>query len=387
MSWQDELRKLDEELAAGRISADDYRIRRDQALAQAVSASGAPRADQQSAEATQMVTPVAPPQPDVNDRTQAVINQSQPGFDRTQVVGNQGPTASADDTQIVSNAGQWQMARPDENERTQVVSGGPPQGGYRPQQDHGGYTPQDEPLAPPWAGSEFPPMAVGGSPDWIRQGPEVFESDGKSGGSKIALIALAVVVVLGLGVGAYFMFFAKSDNNDPAPKTSASAPSTTVKPKDDLEIADLPGSPEIAPEIETLADVETNKLLTDGEVKVYKDAVGSKARLAVSKLSDKSQALVLTIQVDSPALAGTARDGLAGLQAEYGMAPYTGVTPPGVKITQIAGSGTSPATIRGHYIHKKTVVRVQVYGADMAEASKKFDDIMTTQLEELPADD
>lgn len=35
MTWQDELRRLDEELAAGRLSADDYRQRRDQLLAAA----------------------------------------------------------------------------------------------------------------------------------------------------------------------------------------------------------------------------------------------------------------------------------------------------------------------------------------------------------------
>src|SRR3954468_24584265 len=39
VSWQDELRKLDEELAAGQISADDYRVRRDQVLSSAVASS------------------------------------------------------------------------------------------------------------------------------------------------------------------------------------------------------------------------------------------------------------------------------------------------------------------------------------------------------------
>lgn len=362
---------------------------------------GTPGPEQRPAEATQFVTPVSPPAEHA-DRTQAVSHQ-QPAQDRTQVVGSQGgnQVPNPEDTQIVSSqdrtqAVQWHATRPGDAERTQVVPGVPPQqhvGGYAPpmghqqQQQHGGFGQYDDAISPPWAGSDFPPLAATGNPDWIRQGPEVFETEGKSSGGKIALIALAVVLVLGLGVGAYFMFFnKKSETPGPGPSTSAAAPTTTQRPKDDLEIADLPGSPEIAPEIAAFSDVETAKLLTEGELKAYQTATATKARLAVSKLGEGSQALVLTVLTGSPDLGATAVEALVQLQATYGMQPYTGTAPTGVKVTQIDASGTSPATIRGHYMHKKTLVRVQVYAPTMAEASKKFDDIMTTQLEELPAD-
>ncbi|MER6767386.1 hypothetical protein ABT266_45095, partial [Amycolatopsis sp. NPDC000746] len=63
MSWQEELRRLDEELASGRLSADDYRIRRDQVLSSAVGQQDQPTPppQSQSADSTQVIAPVSPP--------------------------------------------------------------------------------------------------------------------------------------------------------------------------------------------------------------------------------------------------------------------------------------------------------------------------------------
>ncbi|MFC7618480.1 flagellar basal body protein FliL [Actinokineospora soli] len=336
-------------------------------------------------EKTQYVQPVVQQQPahDENaDKTQIVSGQGNPGPERTQAI-----QGHSERTQAVAP---WQSTRPQAHgEPTQVVHGGyPPQPQYGqqpPQAPWGNQGQYDD--APPWSGSEFPPLVATGNPDWIKQGPEVFHADSGKGGRKGLFIALAVVLVLALGGGAFWFFTSGSDDKDPAPTTTAApAPTTTQRPKDDLEIAELPGSPEAAPEIATFADVEKNKLLTDAETKALKDAKGAKARLAVSSLGEGSQALVLTVETGSAEQAEAAVKKLGELQIEYSMKPYEGTVPDGVTITQIAASGSTPATIRAHYVHKKTVVRVQVYGPDMAEAAKKFDDIMVTQLNELPAD-
>lgn len=88
MSWQEELRKLDEELAAGRLSADDYRVRRDQVLSSAVThgddAAGAAQAQaqgqapgQQAAQPGQPPQPAQPQQPGQPDPAQAAQQQPQ----------------------------------------------------------------------------------------------------------------------------------------------------------------------------------------------------------------------------------------------------------------------------------------------------------------------
>ena len=80
LSWQEQLRQLDEELAAGQISADDYRLRRDSVLSAAVNVD--PQAGQtgsSEAESTHIIAPVSPPQ----GQPQA---PAAPAGDQTQIV-------------------------------------------------------------------------------------------------------------------------------------------------------------------------------------------------------------------------------------------------------------------------------------------------------------
>lgn len=187
-----------------------------------------------------------PPAPGTGDRTQVVGGHSD--ADKTQIVPGQG---DADRTQAV---GGWQTARPGgpDADRTQVVPGVPPQayvGGQGPRPapgpGQGPYTPppgfppppgwqQEEDLSPPWAGSVFPPLAPPGSPDWVRQGPEVFEEPGSGSGKKILLIALVVVVLAGLGVGLYFLVLNRDDGGEPGTppvaQSTGNGPAKTTKP-------------------------------------------------------------------------------------------------------------------------------------------------------------
>lgn len=395
MSWQEELRALDEKLAAGQISADEYRVSRDQLLSIAASAGSAAVPPESSMEKTQFVPPItappADPQPPKHDadKTQIVSGQS---VERTQAI-NQG----SERTQAVAP---WQAVRPQgDGESTQVVQGLPPhvQGGpHGPRQPPMGY-PQQPPApwsggpqydeAPPWAGSDFPPLVATGNPDWVRQGPEVFET-GSSKRGKVALAVVAALVVLGLAGGAVWFFGFRDDGgNATQPTTSTQqAPTTTSRPKDDLEIAPLPGDGGEKAEITSMADVLGTEVLAEGEKKAYTDAGGDKARLVSSKLPDGSEALVLTVETGSPDAAATAREALVALQKEYTMKDYTGASPAGVKVTEFAKSEAYPAVIRGHYTHKSTVVRVQVSGDDLAKISKVFDELLATQLETLAAD-
>ncbi len=282
MSWQEELRNLDEELASGRLSADDYRLRRDQVLSSAV-AYGDPSQQpvQQPGQQPQQPfqQPPAPPQ----QQPQAPQQQPQQGggtsADSTQIIAPvnqpQPQAGEGERTQVVSS---WQQQQADPN-RTQVVppmaspaggfpqqgqaspAGGFPQqgqaspaGGFpqQPQQQQHGYPQQQQPqqqgwtdtdASPPWGGSDFPPISPVGSTEWVKQGPELFEDKPKGKGGKIAIIAVVAVLVLaGLGVGGYFAFKGGGDEPTdptaaPQPTQSQNAPPTSsAKPKTPEEL-------------------------------------------------------------------------------------------------------------------------------------------------------
>ncbi|MFJ8914555.1 flagellar basal body-associated protein FliL [Amycolatopsis sp. NPDC102389] len=272
VSWQEELRNLDEELASGRLSADDYRLRRDQVLSSAV-AYGDPAQQQVQQPGQAPQQPFQPQQPPPAPQQQAPQQSGQPSADSTQIIApvNQPQSGEAERTQVVPN---WQQQQADPN-RTQVVppvasppggfpqqgqaspAGGFPQqgqaspaGGFPQQQQHQGYQQQqpqqqgwtDNDASPPWGGSDFPPISPVGSTEWVKQGPELFEDKPKGKGGKIAIIAIVAVLVLaGLGVGGYFAFKGGGDTPpDPtaAPQSSQPQPPppSSTKPKTPEEL-------------------------------------------------------------------------------------------------------------------------------------------------------
>ncbi|MQA11524.1 MAG: hypothetical protein GEU98_23830 [Pseudonocardiaceae bacterium] len=114
MTWQEELRKLDEELAAGRIAADDYRVRRDQVLSSAV----APGEQGQQPASEEPAQPARTPAP------QQAPTDAQAGTPP----GNQQETTPH---QTPAQAPQQQAPQPDAQQPEQAQSG--PHGGQNPE--------------------------------------------------------------------------------------------------------------------------------------------------------------------------------------------------------------------------------------------------------------
>jgi hypothetical protein len=392
LSWQEDLRKLDSALAAGQISADEYRTRRDGLLKSAVSsATPAPAEPPSQSETTQFIPPIGAAKP-------------QPGLDQTQIVPPALPVAgNPEKTQVVAGHDRTQVVQSNgDPDRTQHVApvaqpyapyggGGqmrpppsPPQGfqAQRPDQ-YGWNTPENDPRSP-WGASN-----LSGSPSWARQGPEVFDDVASSGGGKKKpmIIVAVLALVVAIGVGGYFLFFKDSGGSEAGPATQTQAPATpTEKPKDGLEIAELPGNTGVNPAYNTFADIEAATTLTEKENAVCKTAQAGKVRLATANLPEGVSALVLTMEMASAENATTASGGLVKLQGDFGMKPYAGTAPAGVTATQIDATGGGVAAIRGHYVHGKTVVRVQAAGPDLTRISKAFDEILAAQLEALPVD-
>jgi hypothetical protein len=401
LSWQEQLRQLDEELAAGQISADDYRLRRDSVLSAAVNVD--PQASQtgsSEAESTHIIAPVSPPSghqqapaPPAGDQTQ-IVNTSFGDGERTQAV-PQGPPPQG-----------WAPAGQSDAERTQFVPGVPPQataGGFH-QGGHGsgGFPAQQPQYAPPphlsgpnqqmpwaapaqntstpWGGSEFP-----ADTSWVGQGPEPsFETAPAKGSKKIIAIVIAVVVLAGLGVGGYFLFSGGNEQTPPVAQSSTAPPPPTQKPMDDLEIAKLPGDVKETTDFAKFDDFEARKVLTDEENDALAAANPTTARMSVSNLPSGVTVVVVTAKTSGASAAANAVDKLGTLQAKYKLTKYTGTSPQGVDVVQLVKEDGS-ALIRAHYVHKQTVVRVQVNGADMAGVSQAFDEILAKQLAELPA--
>jgi hypothetical protein len=400
LAWQEELRKLDEELASGRITAENYRIRRDAVLASAATSPQGPPPS--AAEATAMIPPVTgnTPPPSNADRTQVVSTGD--AADKTQIVSGN----------AMSNSDRTQAVRPGWNQQQpqggwgQQIPGVPQQQGVRgmppspprgmPQQN----PPQQQQQQPqqqgwesgggdtgtPWGGSDFPPLNYGGgNQDWIKQGPEVF-GEPSGGSKKWLIIVIVVVVVLGLGAGGYFLFFNKTSQAGPGQSTttSTSAPTTKPKPPDPLAIAQLSGTPQDQSGIQNFNDVAQAQLLTQSELSAYQTEGASKAHLATSTLPNGDHLWVMTVQVNSPTSAGTAVTTLVALQQTNGMQAFTGPTPTGVQATQITAASDTPNTIRAHYASKNVVVRVQVAGpSDMSTVTQEFNQLVAAQVKLL----
>lgn len=407
MSWQDELRKLDDELAAGRISADDYRSRRDQILSTAVSPGAQPGPN--TPPDTPPNTPPSTP-PDAAESTTMMPAVPPPGqqatggaedADKTQIVSGQDvagqEAGDADRTQAV---GGWRATPPEDPNRTQVVPGVPPQAqaAYppRPAPSPPGGFPQpgpgqspwgnEEDLAPPWAGQDFPPLAAAGTPDWARQGPEVFEAEKKSSPAKVLGIVAIVAVLVGVAVGAYFLFRPDNQVAEPPPggedppATSESAPSTEPTPEG--PIVELPGDAANMSQIDTFAEVEGIDYLTPQEIQLYQAGGAGESAVAIST-EDEVRIIVLVVTMSDEAAAVAARDGLGALQLRFSLTEREG---PENVVTAANQQAKSGPLLRAHYASGNQVVRVQAQGKNAEGANSLFDQVLADQLEKLPAD-
>ncbi|TVT23178.1 hypothetical protein FNH06_10820 [Amycolatopsis acidiphila] len=378
------MRKLDEELASGRLSADDYRVRRDQVLSSAVGQPDAQPAQQPgSADSTQVIAPISPPQG---------TPQPAPPQDN-----------SAERTQAVPQWQQQQPAQPPEAARTEYVA--PPQQQQVPYSPPGGF-PQAGPVSPPggfpqtpppwnapdsdqsppWGGGDLPPLTPSGDPGWIQQGPESFDNKPKKGnGAKIGAIVAAVVVLAGIAFGAYMLWGRSSTSASGGGQTTTTqaAPSSQTPP-DPMAVAQLPGTVENFDRIKSFSQIPALNYLTSNELSAYQTAGAGDTKFVARRLPDGSRVLMLLTTVSDPQAAQKAAGDLLAIQIRNGGTRVVDV-PDGVLASSIDAKGGNPAQVRAHYAHQNVVVRIEVSNPNAQTAQTDFTSILNSQLKVLPA--
>ncbi|MGY6656979.1 DUF1707 domain-containing protein [Amycolatopsis sp. TRM77291] len=396
MTWQEELRRLDEELAAGRLTADDYRTRRDQVLSQAVSLEH-PQAQVPGSNPaeTQIIQPVAPPgQP------------PQPSADATQVV-SPSDTGAAERTQVVPP---WQpQQQPPQQQHPGSPAGGfqqpytqrpgehSPSGGFaQPQQPQQGWnTPQDQ--SPPWGGSEFPPLAPSGNDtSWVSQGPESFQIKSSSGAKrKIVIAVIAVVVLAGVGVGAWALFSNTIEDNPTAQPTAGQqqpppAPTTTplpeppaAKPEPSANAAaltDLAGSPRAGGGTFDIAKLKSAKFLPEPMIAQIERAKMTEALL---KTNTDGEITLSLIALDFPDAQGSSKvaQEYGNAQLEGGLTAQRDLAMRGVPV--FVGKSTDSTVYRAVYILYNRVIVVEAFGPE-AQAEQAFKSLLNSQVQKAP---
>lgn len=371
VNWQDELRKLDDELASGRISADDYRVRRDQVLSSS-SVSG-----QQSPGQRWQVQPPSTGPASGSQATQYIAP-----------VGGQGEQAAPnpDATQVVT-------PRPADSDRTQVVPGsGMAQPNYGPPSPPHGFQNQGTPpAAPPWvgAGDQAPPWVIQSNNSWGHSGPEVFDDTSSGKGKKVfAIIGVVLVVAL---IGGAVWWFGLREGSGGGGQTTAGATTTTsssARPKTAIEkLPDAPGTPDA-----NNGDTTPDKLVEGGFLS--QEEVAALGTAGVSKVafkSGKQDAFTYDVEVfetATPSAATALATALSEYSTSTGMVDGArGALPATAKVLQVIKPKNS-GTYRAIYATGKQVVRItttqEPIGDTDSEVIKKFQEFGIAVAKQFP---
>jgi hypothetical protein len=403
MTRPNEFQQLDEDLAAGRLSSEDHRQRRDALVRDAAGAAGT---------APQVASPFPPAfrwetsSPEAATQVMQAVGQDTVGDD------------PAEATQVVQ-AGEVQ-----DLQRTQV---GAPQSSYPAsplyqgspsyQQEQGLVRGLFEPVggpaahgvdnsAPPWANSDLPPLAeqpiveqplAEQQSAWMRQGPEVFVTSALQPRSKqiigIAVLAILMAGLVGAGV-AYFLSGGSEQNQAsseesalpeqptaarqlPAPPAPSPAPVDTpqalIEPPGEARggggLLDLPRleSTDLLPQ--PILNALRAGAMSDGVLKTTTDG-GNTIGMFAFALADEQAA---TDVVNT--IATVQRDG--GLKVDESRAQQG---------LAVLGSAPGSRTIvyRGVYVLYNRAIFFEVFGSDYDAVLATFDSVLNEQLTYAP---
>lgn len=364
MTWQDEQRRLDDELSAGQLSADDYQRRRYE-LMYRYGGDEVSSADDQP-ETDWNASPFPP----------AFRWETAPPDDSEQPTQLFTPVAE-DTTQVVS------QRTTDDTERTQVLA------------QRGSSN-----LASSWTSSGPSPTQQQSSVGPVAQEPNPFELEQSAGTPRVAVVLAGALVVLLVisGLGLYWLWPDSASQADspaaqPPPPAPAQPPPAGVEAQPEPAPkpgSDLPGPAEIGGDgeprvISTLGELRTAQVLMPDEYAVLADVGVTSSKLLVSSFEDGPRATLLIARLRSPAAAAAVRDELAEVQRQAGF--KSAPTPdPGLRSFYLVEDPELEPTVRGYYHSGDLLVRLEVVGPEPVTTARRYDTIVQQQLATLPAD-
>lgn len=333
MGGQEELSGLDADVAAGRISTEEYRSRRDELHS---------RPDAGAVDAN----PFPPPFRWVEAHRAGTAPSSYIPVVTTAVPTPTGAHASgdADSTQRV-RAG---ASSPVPSTRASTQSSKP------------------DGTSPPWhRDQEFTPRPGSDPFDQFRtRGPRSWVKPTVAAVVAVAVIALVVVVLVVLLV---------------RDGSSTSAAPTTPAPS----IASLPGNQLLDTKFATLADLQRAKVLSTDELAALEPARPLDTHLRVNQ-DGSTTTIVWTCTVDGDASAVVSR--LITRSAGSGFVPVRPFLPDVAALQQLPAAGKAgPAALRASYVNGDTVVHVESRGPHPAAAGGAFRSALDAELAALPA--
>jgi hypothetical protein len=331
MGWQEELSALDEALAAGRITPDQHRSRRDELLAAASGGGPAPMRWQAS-------------QPSDPEQT-GIIRTSQ-----------------------FTDSEKTQQVRP-------VGFPPPPPNQQFPQQQFGQAPP------PPWGDQGF-----GVSPNKTgMHGPEVFDSGaGKSPRVGIyVLIGVLAFIVIGGGVF-WFGLSGMGTTETGGPGTSTASTGTPGVPGDLAAVPEPPGKASPKNGDYTLAKAKEVKIVSDKDVKALEAAGVDRIFDKSSTESGLSYAVAVYVAKDAESAKQLATT-LVDNQVAAGMSTVEQIdVPESVSLMKLAVS--DQFMYRGVYTSGNVTVRVATAGPSTVpdqDVAKKFNEFVKKVLESV----
>lgn len=416
MTWQEDLRELDEEFSSGNLSVAQYRERRERVL---TSAAAEPAQEQQPTgdEPTKIIRPVAAP------HAQESAEQTEAPAEATQVFRPAEPAQAEPDDAERTEATEADVTQTqvESGEKTQVVAPvetplqppapapwqqGPPSGGFPVQgPPSGGFPAQGPPSGgfpvqspPPWGtaeqteqdaplwGDELPPP-VPPSDDWTSAGSEAERAPGRAG--KIVGGVIGLLVLVGLVLGAWWLWFSGPTEPGqpqavPAP-TAAEKPSTSQAPPPPADFGPLviPDGEGGGPRSYSASELQQSKPLPANDLLLLKKTDVTQARSVIVRQG--STAITLwSFDVGEPRKLFKA---MVSDQSRFGFSKVAGSAPdvPVVKSTQ-QNAGTKVQVYRAHYVNGSTVIRVEAFDVDAKTAKKVFDKVLSDQLDHTPAE-
>ncbi|MGH3901011.1 MAG: hypothetical protein ACRDTA_22755, partial [Pseudonocardiaceae bacterium] len=386
MTRLNELQQLDEDLAAGRLSPEDHRRRRDElvrAAADGPQAAGAPRTASPFPPAFRWET--SPPE--AATQVMQAVGRNTGGGDPAEVIPNVRTAAVQDPvrSQAAPTSPSYQQ------ESGQV------RGLFQPVDNPAGHNPAGDYSAPPWADSDLPPIADQQNA-WMRRDYEVFETPVSQNRTKqiIGITVLAVLVVGLAGAGVAYFLSADSQPNQassalpvpsppipsepttaarqlpapPAPRPApADAPQALIEPPGEARggggLLDLPRLESTGLLPRPILNALRAGAMTDGVLKTTTDD-GNTIGLFAFTLADEQAApdVVNTI-------ATVQRDG--GLKIDDSRAQQ-GLTVLGT------APGSRSTVYRGVYVLYNRAIFLEVFGPDYDAALSTFDSVVAQQL-------